>query len=509
VAGRLADRWGRRRVLLGGWLVGLPAPLLVAWAPAWSWVLVANALLGVQQGLCWSMTVNMKVDAAPAGRRGLVVGLNEFAGYLGLSLAAWLTGLVAAQHGLRPAPLALGFGIALLGFLVALHVPETGAAVRDTGPGLRAVFARVSWRDERLAVASLAGLVTNLKDGALWGLLPGILAGRGFDLPAVAAVVAVYPAVWGVAQLGTGPLSDRVGRRSLVVLGLLLQGIGVALLARSFALATGLLAAAVVGLGTALAYPTLIALVADRAEPVWRASALGVFRMWRDSGYVVGALGVGLIADAAGTEAALAAVAVALLLAAGLSLRREDPNRYNEKEVSVVNHHPPVLPLVAPPIEVDIGALRSAIQAEYEVVAREPERGFHFHTGRPLDALLGYDAASGMDSLIAAHMVGSGGEVVGVDMTPAMLARAAASAAEAGLANVSFRPGFAEDLPVPDGWADVVISNGVLNLMPDKLAALAEMARVLRPGGRLQIGDIAVERPVPEDAKRDIDLWTG
>jgi MFS family permease len=317
-AGALADRLGRKRLLIAGWLAGLPVPLLLIWAPAWGWVVAANLLLGVNQGLCWSLTVIMKVDLAGPRRRGLAMGLNEFAGYAAVSLAALVTGYLAAAHGLRPVPFYPGIAFAVLGLGLSLF------AVRDTADhvshearltGEQAVpsFARVlllaSWRDRTLFAASQAGMTNNLNDAMMWGLLPILLTTRGFPLPDVAAATAAYPAAWGIAQLATGALSDRWGRKWMVAAGMWVQAAAIALFAIETGFAGVLAAALLLGLGTALVYPTLLAAVADVAQPSWRASAVGVYRLWRDGGYAVGAVAAGLLADAFGIPAAVAAVA--------------------------------------------------------------------------------------------------------------------------------------------------------------------------------------------------------
>lgn len=304
-AGRLADRFGRRRVLIAGWLVGIPVPILLFYAPSWSWVIAANVLLGVNQGLAWSMTLNMKLDRARREERGLVVGLNEAAGYLGLAAVAFATGLTVGSLGTRTTFL---LGVVLAATALALSLFATDVP-REPAPrgSLRAAF-----RDRALLAPSFAGLATNLKDGALWAILPLALAARGMDVLAIAAIVALYPVAWGLCQLVTGPLADRYDKRALIVAGLLVQSAGVATLA----LWPGLLGAAIVGAGTALAYPTLLVLVADVATPIARATSLGVYRFWRDGGYAVGALGAGVLADAAGFGAALAGVAVIVALAA-------------------------------------------------------------------------------------------------------------------------------------------------------------------------------------------------
>lgn len=309
VAGALADRIGRRRVLLLGWLLGLPIPLMLMYAPSWSWVVAANVLLGVNQALTWSMTVNMMVDLAPASRRGFAAGINEFTGYLGVSLLAFLTGLVAAGYGLRPEPFYLGVAVSLLGLLLALGIPETAPTARPAPLGwIRGV-----------GVPSLLGGATNLKDGLVWLALPLMMSARGFDLAQVGVVAGVYPLVWAAGQVVFGPLSDRLGRRALILPGMLLQGLGLVLLGVAGALPALVLAAVVLGLGTGMVYPTLIALVADRVEPATRATALGVYRFVRDGGYALGAVVAAL--GLAGLSGVVTAVGAALLLLTALVWR--------------------------------------------------------------------------------------------------------------------------------------------------------------------------------------------
>ena len=333
VAGDWGDRFTRRRVLVLGWALALPVPLILLWANSWWWVLGANVLLGVNQGLAWSMTVVMKIDLADAGERGLATGLNEFAGYGGLALVALLTGLVASRYGLRPEPFSLGLALAGLGLGLSLLVKDTTAhaeRARETGepgeaPSLAAVFRRTSIGDATLSAASLGGLATNLKDGMLWGLLPLFLAAAGLGVDRT-GVVATYPAVWGVSQLAFGPLSDRLGRKALIVPGLAAQALGVA----GFLWATGyvgyLVAAVLTGLGTGMVYPTFLALVSDVAEASWRSSALGIYRFWRDLGYAVGALGSAAVADLLGLDTAVAAVAAFTgLVTLVFALRAHDP----------------------------------------------------------------------------------------------------------------------------------------------------------------------------------------
>jgi MFS family permease len=344
VAGTLADRYGRKPVLVAGWLIGLPVPLLLIWAPSWGWVVAANVLLGVNQGLCWSTTVIMKIDLAGPRRRGLAMGLNEAAGYLAVALTAYLTGLIAARAGLRPEPFYLGLAYAGLGLgLSGLLVRETRGHAQleaqladarhatdvDPSPGrtaaaadgeqlsTREVLVRTSLREPALSACSQAGLVNNLNDGLAWGLLPLLFVRGGLPVAQVGLLAALYPAVWGLGQLLTGPLSDRLGRKPLITTGMLVQAVALAgtALAGSFTLWATM--AILLGIGTAMVYPTLLAAISDVAHPSWRASAVGVYRLWRDTGFAVGALLAGLIADLISLEAAVWVIA-ALTAASGL-----------------------------------------------------------------------------------------------------------------------------------------------------------------------------------------------
>jgi MFS family permease len=326
-AGGLADRVGRKRILIAGWLAGLPVPLLLIWAPTWGWVVGTNVLLGINQGLCWSMTVIMKIDLVGPERRGLAMGLNEFAGYVAVALAALGTGYLAAAHGLRPAPFYPGIGCAVAGLILSLF------AVRDTGghaavearqlghvnpaPAFRAVLLRTSWKDRSLFAASQAGLANNLNDGVAWGLLPILLAARDMPVERIGVIAAAYPAVWGVTQLATGALSDRWGRKWLIAAGMWVQAAALALFVIGAGFTPALTGAVLLGLGTALVYPTLLAAVSDVAHPSWRASAVGAYRLWRDGGYAVGALVAGLLADAWDIPTAIAVVG-GLTLASGV-----------------------------------------------------------------------------------------------------------------------------------------------------------------------------------------------
>lgn len=326
LAGRLSDVHGRKLVLVAGWLVALPVPFLLMWAPSWNWVLLANVLLGVSQGLTWSTTVIMKIDLAGPERRGLAMGINEFAGYFAVGAAALATGWVAARYGVRPQPFYLGVGFAVAGLLLSAglvrdthgHARQEAAAHGDgRAPSQRALFAEASWRNPSLSAISQAGLVNNLNDGMAWGLFPLVFSAAGLNLGQVGLLAAIYPAVWGVGQLFTGALSDRAGRKRLIVAGMWVQALAIAWIALTTAFAGYVAAAVLLGIGTAMVYPTLLAAIGDIVSPAWRASTVGIYRFWRDLGYAVGALLSGLLADAFGIGVAIASVA-ALTLASGV-----------------------------------------------------------------------------------------------------------------------------------------------------------------------------------------------
>jgi MFS family permease len=278
-AGTLADRFGRKGVLLLGWLLGLPVPILLIVAPNWNWVIAANVLLGINQALTWSMTINMMVDLVPAHRRGVAAGINEFMGYLGVSLLAFLTGVVASNYGLRPIPFYLGIVLGLLGILFSIAVKETHKPIAAL---------KLHWV-KGVEIPSLLGFMTNMKDGLVWLALPLMLSARGFTPSEIGSVAGLYPFIWASGQLIFGPLSDRIGRMGLILFGIFIQGIGLVLIGISTQFSMAILAAFLLGLGTSMAYPTLIARVADKAPVEQRASALGIYRFFRDSGYVLGA----------------------------------------------------------------------------------------------------------------------------------------------------------------------------------------------------------------------------
>jgi MFS family permease len=333
ISGHFADIFGRKHILVLGWLVGLPVPFMIAWGPSWSWVVAANALLGINQGFAWSMTVIMKVDLVGPKSRGLAVGLNEFAGYLSVGATAFLTGYIAERYGLRPAPFYPGIGYAVLGLALSILL------VRDTRRhvGLEiarhiaaadaidfwSIFYRTSFGDRNLLAASQAGFVNNLNDGMSWGIFPLFFAAFGLGVERIGILKAIYPAVWGGLQIVTGPLSDRWGRKGLIAAGMWVQALALFLTAATRSFGCWFVASALLGLGTAMVYPTLIASVSDASHPSWRARSLSVYRFWRDLGYAIGALSAGIIADVFGAVTAIVAigaltfisgVAVALLM---------------------------------------------------------------------------------------------------------------------------------------------------------------------------------------------------
>ncbi len=330
-AGALTARFRRKQLLLAGWLVGIPVPFMLAWAPSWGWIVAANVLLGLNQGLAWSMTVNMKIDLVGPTRRGLATGLNEAAGYVAVGATALLTGYLASSYGLRPIPELIGVVFVAAGLALSLVVRDTAAHVAlelanhptptadERSDGLAQSFARTSWRDRSLRGASQAGLVNNLNDGLTWGVFPLLFTDHGLGLAAVGLIKGLYPLLWGLGQIPTGHLADRIGRKPLIVTGMLVQagGFVLALALLDTPLIAGILSAVALGLGTAMVYPALIASVSDHAHPTWRANALGTYRFWRDIGYAAGALLAGILADTLGLNATIIAAA-ALTAASGL-----------------------------------------------------------------------------------------------------------------------------------------------------------------------------------------------
>ena len=333
-AGRLGDLYGRKPILVMGWVVGIPVPFMIMWAPSWDWIVTANVLLGINQGLAWSTTVIMSIDLAGARRRGLAMGLNEFAGYVAVALSALATGYIAQAFGLRPEPFYLGIAFVAVGLgLSATFVRETRGHARleadqaasrggepprpgstepdhASVPSNREILALSTWRHPALSSASQAGLINNLNDGVAWGLFPLFFAASGRGVADIGWLIFIYPFTWGVLQLWTGAWSDRVGRKRLIAGGMLIQALALGAIAMANGFAGWLGASALLGVGTAMVYPTLLASVGDVAHPSWRGSAVGVYRLWRDSGYAVGGVLAGTLADAFGIRSAIGTVAV-------------------------------------------------------------------------------------------------------------------------------------------------------------------------------------------------------
>ena len=336
LAGKYSDVVGRKRLLVLGWLFGLPVPFMVMWAPSWKIITAANVLLGINQGLCWSTTVIMKIDLVGPKRRGFAMGLNEFAGYGAVALAALASGYLASIYGLRPVPFYLGIGFAVLGLILSVSlVKDTTPHAKEEArshsggehqaPPFKEIFALTSYRNPTLFSVSQAGLINNLNDGLAWGLFPLFFASHGLGVSNIGVLAFTYPAVWGLSQLATGALSDRWGRKWMIAIGMWMQAVGICLIAAAPSLVDDLTeefwlwitGAVLLGLGTALVYPTLLAAIGDVVEPGWRASAVGVYRLWRDLGYVVGALLSGIVADIFGLVWAVVTVS-ALTFASGV-----------------------------------------------------------------------------------------------------------------------------------------------------------------------------------------------
>ncbi|HEX8040952.1 MAG TPA: MFS transporter, partial [Chryseosolibacter sp.] len=324
--GTLANRFGRKNLLVAGWIIGIPVPLMLIYAPSWDWVIAANILLGINQGLTWSSTVVMKIDLVGEKERGFAMGLNEFAGYLAVAVVAFLTGWIASSYGLRPYPFYIGIGMAVIGLLLSwIFVKDTHRHVQleakaSNIPKLKNVFWETTWLHRNLGSITQAGLVNNLNDGMVWGLLPLLLVSKGFDLHETGIIVAVYPAVWGIGQLFTGRLADRFCKKTLLFLGMFVQGLALLVMVFANTFEMFFLLSTVLGIGTAIVYPTFLAAVSDYTHPDQRPKSIGVFRLWRDLGYAVGAIITGVLADQFGLLAPVLAIGL-LTLASSLIIR--------------------------------------------------------------------------------------------------------------------------------------------------------------------------------------------
>jgi MFS family permease len=334
-AGALAERWGRKRVLIVGWLFGIPVPFILLFAPDWNWIIFANVLLGVNQGLAWSMTVNMKIDLVGKEKRGLALGLNEFAGYISVAMVGFATGYLASVYGLKPYPFYIGIAFAVLGTLLSWIIvrdtkqfilletknhhddndvehKKSGLKESNSDQGgltFKEVFAQTSWRNRTLLSVSQAGLVNNLVFGVSWGLFTLYFASLNLNVNDIGFLKALHPAVWGILQLGTGTLSDKIGRKSMIYTGMIIQAVGIWVVLFANSMPGWIIGMSLLGVGTALVYPTLLAAISDVAHPKWRATSLGVYRFWRDLGFVFGAIGIGFLADRFGANMAINSVA--------------------------------------------------------------------------------------------------------------------------------------------------------------------------------------------------------
>lgn len=353
-SGILADRFTRKKVLIAGWIVSLPVPFILGWGPSWAWIVAANILLGISQGLTWSMTVNMKIDLVGPRRRGLAMGLNEAAGYGAVGLTALATGYLASYFGLRPEPFYIGIFYTLAGLLISLlmvrdtrgHARLEAAQMRKTtashspageslpAPKTARVFAETSWRNKTLFSVSQAGLVNNLNDGMSWGVFPLLFASAGIGIEGIGWIKAIYPVVWGLGQVVTGPLADRIGRKPLIVWGMIIQAAGHAVigLGKTWPMATGLTGSVLLGIGTAMVYPALLAAVGDAAHPSWRATSVGVYRFWRDIGYAVGALMAGVVASLLGLVWAVHAAGILTFVSGLVAWRMMNETLTTQKE---------------------------------------------------------------------------------------------------------------------------------------------------------------------------------
>ncbi len=320
--GTLANKFGRKNLLVAGWIIGIPIPFMLMFAPSWSWIIAANVLLGINQGLTWSSTVVMKIDLVGEKQRGFAMGLNEFAGYISVAIVAFLTGWIASEYGIRPYPFYLGIGLVFLGLLGSIffikdtkhHVAKE--TVTNTIPKLKNIFWDTTWKNKNLGSVTQAGLINNLNDGMAWGIFPILLATKGFTIGEIGIVTAIYPAVWGIGQLFTGSMADRLCKKDMLYVGMFLQAIALVVLVWANTMFHFIVLSSVLGWGTAMVYPTFLATVAENTNPQDRAKSIGIFRLWRDLGYAIGAILTGIIADLISINAAILFIGLLTLASA-------------------------------------------------------------------------------------------------------------------------------------------------------------------------------------------------
>ena len=337
--GALADRFGRRNLLIAGWIIGIPVPLMLMYAPSWNWIIAANVLLGINQGLTWSSTVVMKIDLVGEKQRGFAMGLNEFAGYIAVALVGFLTGWIAAEYGIRPYPFLIGIALVLFGLLGSIFlIKDTKSHVAkevldSSTPRLKHVFLDTSWRDPNLGSVTQAGLINNLNDGMAWGIFPILLASKNFNLSQIGVIIAVYPAVWGLGQLFTGKMADLFPKKRMLFWGMMIQAFMLFLMVFADTMTEYIILSALLGWGTAMVYPTFLATVAENTHPKDRAKSIGVFRLWRDLGYAIGAILTGIIADWFSINAAILLIALLTFVSAKvIHIRMRTPLFVNSED---------------------------------------------------------------------------------------------------------------------------------------------------------------------------------
>jgi len=326
--GALANKFGRKNLLIVGWIVAIPIPLMLMYASSWNWIIAANVLLGINQGLAWSSTVVMKIDLVGEKQRGFAMGLNEFAGYIAVAVVAFLTGYIASEYGIRPYPFYLGIGLVILGLTMSIFLIKdtrghvAAEATNNTIPRLKNIFWDTTWKNKNLGSVSQAGLINNLNDGMAWGIFPMLLASRNFNLDQIGIIVAVYPGVWGIGQLFTGKMADKFCKKDMLFTGMLLQAIALIFFIWATSMTHFVILAAILGWGTAMVYPTFLATVAENTHPQDRAKSIGIFRLWRDLGYAVGAILTGIIADSLGIIASIVFIGILTFISAGIIYMR-------------------------------------------------------------------------------------------------------------------------------------------------------------------------------------------